>query len=76
MLDRRLIREQPEIIRQAIEVKGVDLNLDLLLALDQQVRELKSAVEDGQRGRREISREFARADEERRQQLKVSSDQL
>ena len=40
MLDIRLIRENPEKIKQACKNKGVNLDIDRLLALDRQRREL------------------------------------
>jgi len=45
MLDLKYIRENPEAVRHAIQVKRVDLNLNLLLEQDQKVLELKKTVE-------------------------------
>lgn len=45
MLDLKFIREYPDQVKQAIEVKGVDLALDDLLALDQSTLSLRQQVE-------------------------------
>lgn len=45
MLDLKFIRENPELVRKAIEEKAGSLDLDQLLALDQQVLELKRQTE-------------------------------
>lgn len=45
MLDIKFIRENPEIVREAIEKKAGTLDLDELLALDAQVQELKRKTE-------------------------------
>ena len=35
MLDRRFIRDNPEAVKAAVRVKGIDLDVDELLSLDQ-----------------------------------------
>ncbi len=45
MLDLRFIRENPEKVRWAIQVKRVDLDLDQLLAVDQAVLKLKRQIQ-------------------------------
>ncbi|MGH2707426.1 MAG: serine--tRNA ligase, partial [Actinomycetota bacterium] len=76
MLDRRLIREHPDLVRHAARVKGVDLDVDEILRLDDRVRSLQSAVHELQRVRRELSREFSKADGAQQVHLKERSDQL
>jgi seryl-tRNA synthetase len=76
MLDRRLIRENPDLVRHAIEVKGVPVDLDEVLALDERVRALTGGVDEGQRLRRELAREFQSASEERRLELRRRSQEL
>ena len=44
MLDKRLIRESPEKVRHGVEAKGVDVDVDHMLALD---REYLSNVKEG-----------------------------
>ncbi len=45
MLDRKLIREQPEIIRQALADRGCECDLDEILELEKQRCEVTSQVE-------------------------------
>ncbi|MGQ9753501.1 MAG: serine--tRNA ligase [Thermaceae bacterium] len=45
MLDLRYIRAHPEEVRRAIELKGVDLDLDALLELDKEVLRLKTGLQ-------------------------------
>jgi seryl-tRNA synthetase len=40
MLDRREIRQNPDAVRAAVRVKGIDLDVDELLQLDKASREL------------------------------------
>src|SRR6476620_1749246 len=45
MLDLRFIRENAEKIRWAVQVKHIDLDLDQLLAVDQNVLKLKREIQ-------------------------------
>ncbi len=45
MLDIKFIRENPELIKETIEKKGVDLNIDDLISVDQKRLEKLSVVE-------------------------------
>jgi len=45
MLDLKFIRENPDLVRKAIEQKGLALDLDELLALDRELAELKRNIE-------------------------------
>jgi seryl-tRNA synthetase len=62
MLSLQFIRENPEAVRKAALEKNVQLDLDRLLALDGEVRKLKTRIEDAQRQRNEISASFKSAD--------------
>ncbi|HOG24533.1 MAG TPA: serine--tRNA ligase, partial [Candidatus Omnitrophota bacterium] len=46
MLDLKFIRENPEIVKKGISAKGVDFDLDALLALDSRRRNLLKEVEE------------------------------
>ena len=48
MLDLKFIREHPEAVARAIEVKGTDLDLNALLDLDHEVLALRQRVEAAQ----------------------------
>lgn len=70
MLDRRFIRENPEVVKNAARLKGVDLDVDELLRLDKLVRSLQGEFDELQRERREIQGEFKSADAESKAKLR------
>ncbi len=55
MLDLKLIRNEPERIQQNCDARNVSLDLNHLLALDEQVRQLQVEVEGIRQRRNEIS---------------------
>ncbi|MBL7502743.1 serine--tRNA ligase [Frankia sp. CNm7] len=71
MLDKRFIRENPDVVKQAVRVKGLDLDVDELLQLDQDNRKLQFEVDQAQSRRKSFSKEFAKADEARRAELRA-----
>ena len=75
MLDRRFIRDNPETVKAAVRVKGIGLDVDELLSLDQSSRELQRELDEAQTQRKAFSRKFTRADEETRIKLRVEHDQ-
>ena len=75
MLDRRFIRENPEAVKTAVRVKGIDLDVDELLSLDQSSRELQRELDEAQTRRKSFAREFAKADEATRAKLKAEHDE-
>ena len=62
MLDRRFIRDNPEAVKAAVLVKGIDLDVDELLSLDQSSRELQRELDEAQTRRKAFAKEFARAE--------------
>ncbi|WP_322779850.1 serine--tRNA ligase [Frankia sp. Cas4] len=76
MLDRRFIRENPDAVREAARVKGVDLDVDAILGLDQSVRALQHALDTAQRERRELAGGFKAADAAERERLRERSGAL
>ncbi len=76
MLDRRFIRENPDVVREAARVKGVDLDVDGILALDRSVRSLQHALDTAQRERRELAGAFKTADPAGRERLRERSGAL
>jgi seryl-tRNA synthetase len=76
MLDRRFIRENPDAVQAAVRVKGIDLDVDELLHLDQASRKLQHELDQAQALRKSSAKEYARADEARRAELKVEHDEL
>jgi seryl-tRNA synthetase len=75
MLDRRFIRENPAAVKAAVRVKGIGLDVDELLSLDQSSRELQRELDEAQTRRKAFSREFAKADEATRTKLKAEHDE-
>jgi seryl-tRNA synthetase len=56
MLDRTLLREDPERVRWAVEVKGVDgVDVDEIIALDEEWRELKARGDELRHERNQVS---------------------
>jgi len=76
MLDKRFIREHPDEVRAAVRVKGINLDVDDLLDLDRASRTLQHELDQAQARRKSYSKEYARADEARRAELKAEHDEL
>jgi seryl-tRNA synthetase len=62
MLSLAFIREHPDAVRKAAAEKNAPLDLDRLLALDGEVRGLKTRIDELRRQRNEISASFKSAD--------------
>jgi len=58
MLPRQFVRENPAEVRRALETKGVDVDLDHVLEIDEEWRGLKATGDDLRRQRNEISSEI------------------
>lgn len=56
MLDIKFIRENPDIVRQAAENKGVDIDVDKVLALDKEYRALLTENEELRKQHNEASK--------------------
>jgi seryl-tRNA synthetase len=76
MLDRRFIRENPDAVKEAVRVKGLDLDVDELLSLDVRTRGLQGELDQAQARRKALSKEFPKADDARREELRKESDEL
>jgi seryl-tRNA synthetase len=76
MLDRRFIRENPDAVKAAVRVKGIDLDVDELLQADQAVRKLQSELDNAQARRKSSAKQFAQADEARRAELRAENEEL
>ncbi|MUV60477.1 serine--tRNA ligase [Halobacterium sp. CBA1126] len=55
MLSRQYVREHPDEVRAALEKKGVDADLDRILEVDEEWRELKARGDDLRHERNEVS---------------------
>jgi seryl-tRNA synthetase len=76
MLDRRFIRSNPDAVKQAVQVKGLDLDVDELLDVDHRVRKLTTELDEAQAKRKSSAKEFAKADETRRAELRAEHKEL
>src|SRR6202048_427657 len=76
MLDRRVIRENPDAVKAAVRVKGIDLDVDELLDLDRASRNLQHELDQAQARRKSSAKEFARADDARRAELRAEHEEL
>src|SRR5215212_8396614 len=76
MLSLQFIRDNPSDVRKAAEQKNASLDLDLLLALDAEVRELKRRLDELRRQRNEISAGFKTADPAERPALGAKAKAL
>ena len=76
MLDRREIRANPDAVKDAVRKKGIDLDVDELLNLDRVARKLQHELDQAQARRRSSAREFARADEAGRAELRAEHAEL
>lgn len=69
MLDIAFIRQNPDVVRQAIANKRVDLDLDLLLGADKERRETLGKVEQKRARKNEIAQLIPKAAKEERPKL-------
>ncbi len=76
MLDKRFIRDNPDVVKEAVRLKGVDLDVDELLAVDETSRKLQQELDQRQARRKALSKEFANADAAKREQLRAESNEL
>ncbi len=76
MLDRRVIRENPDAVKAAVRAKGIDLDVDELLDLDRASRKLQHELDQAQARRKSSAKEFARADDARRAELRAEHEEL
>jgi seryl-tRNA synthetase len=55
MLSRQYIRENPDTVRESLDARGYDIDLDRILELDEEWRSLKSEGDDLRHERNEVS---------------------
>ncbi len=58
MLDIRILRERPDVIRAAVRDKGYDIDVDYLLKLDERRRQIQARLDKLRSERRKISKEI------------------
>ncbi len=74
MLDIRLIRENPDLVRQSLEKRQADASVvDSVLALDERRRSLLSEVEELKATRNAVSKEIGRTKDAESRQEKIAA---
>jgi seryl-tRNA synthetase len=58
MLDLKIIREQPDLVKDIIKKRNLDLNLDDFLELDKKKRELIVKVDELRETKNKVSKEI------------------
>lgn len=76
MLDIKYIRENPDKVRWACKVKKIDCNIDRLLHLDQEIRELKTELQNIQTIKNANSKKISKLPPEERKALIEQMSQL
>jgi len=71
MLDIKFIRENLEIVKEAAKKKKVDVDLDKLLALDDQRREILQSVEAKKQEQNEVSNRIVNIKDEREREFMI-----
>ncbi|MCT9094512.1 serine--tRNA ligase [Haloarchaeobius sp. HME9146] len=79
MLDRRYIRENPEEVRASLVNRGYDIDLDEILDMDEEWRELKAEGDDLRHERNTVSQQIGQLkqegkEEEAQEAIEKSSD--
>ena len=64
MLDRKLIRKNPEYVKEGIRKKDANVDLDAVLALDERMRSLLQETESLKHERNVVSQEISRLKKE------------
>ncbi|MDE1674747.1 serine--tRNA ligase [Nocardia gipuzkoensis] len=76
MLDKRFVRENPGVVKDAVRLKGVDVDVDELLGLERAGRALQQRVDEALARRKAIAKEFSKADEQGKTVLRAESGAL
>lgn len=65
MLDLKFIRENPGMVKEKVALKGANVDIDQLLRLDEERRQLIQTLQDWKQKRNELSEEVARRKKEK-----------
>ncbi|WP_247003773.1 serine--tRNA ligase [Halosolutus gelatinilyticus] len=79
MIDRTYLRENTEVLRDALENRGADVDLDELIDLDERWRELKARGDELRHDRNQVTKRIGKLvaagkDEERQEAIERSKD--
>ena len=76
MIDLKLLRDAPELLRDSLRRRGTDIDLDELIALEEQVRSLRQQAESLRAEQKEAGREIAALQGDEKQAAIDSVSQL
>ncbi|MEM7676530.1 MAG: serine--tRNA ligase [Myxococcota bacterium] len=76
MLDQKFVVANAELVKQAAQNKGVELDVDLIVELDKSTRALITEIEDARRQKNEIAKSFSKVSKEERAGLSQKSKAL
>ena len=80
MISRQFVRDDPEVVREALDARGADVDLDRILEIDAEWRELKAEGDGLRHERNEVSRSIGQlkqdGDEEAAQEAIERSQEL
>ena len=67
MLDIKFIRDNPEVVKEAVRIKGFSVDIDRLLTVDEELRECKGKVDNLRAEKNSVSREIPQLGERERE---------
>jgi seryl-tRNA synthetase len=76
MIDVTILRTQPDLIRSALTRRGVDIDVDGLVALDESVRRARQAAEETRAAQRDAGKAIATLQGEEKQAAIASASEL
>jgi seryl-tRNA synthetase len=76
MIDVTILRTQPDLIRSALTRRGVDIDLDSLVALDEAVRRSRQAAEETRAAQRDAGKAIATLEGEDKQAAIAAASEL
>ncbi|MGF1664958.1 MAG: serine--tRNA ligase [Acidimicrobiia bacterium] len=76
MIDVTILRTQPDLIRSALTRRGVDIDVDSLVAMDESVRRARQAAEETRAAQRDAGKAIATLQGEEKQAAIASASEL
>jgi len=74
MINIKLLRENPKLVKEALQKRGVEVDVDYLRELDQRIRNLKKEIDDLRRKRNEISKKAKNVPEKIEEAKKIKEE--
>lgn len=74
MIDIKILRENPEVIKQALQKRRVEIDVDYLQNLDKKIRQLKKEIDDLRSEKNKISKGIAPESEEMEEAKKIKEE--